>query len=119
MLHCGRVKSVCWHEIAICRVDARHYKPGNFLLRQNSDGSGCLKLADFRDSAVMRPDERLAEHAGSVGYGAPEAMQYAPNYSFKANIWSPGVILYEMLFGLVPFRDNGGQTPGAGFAWSH
>ena len=39
---------------------------------------------------------------GSPHYLAPEATQ-PRGYSYSADVWSLGIITYEMCFGLVPF----------------
>jgi serine/threonine protein kinase len=42
---------------------------------------------------------------GSPIYMAPEILN-GQIYSNKADIWSIGVVLYEMLFGYCPFESN-------------
>jgi serine/threonine protein kinase len=42
---------------------------------------------------------------GSPIYMAPEILKGC-NYSIKADIWSMGVVLYEMLFGFCPYEDR-------------
>ena len=42
---------------------------------------------------------------GSPIYMAPEILK-GENYNIKADIWSIGVVLFEMLFGYCPFSDK-------------
>ncbi len=42
---------------------------------------------------------------GSPIYMAPEILKGC-NYNIKADIWSMGVVLFEMLFGYCPYEDK-------------
>ncbi|KAK6222299.1 Serine/threonine-protein kinase [Pestalotiopsis sp. IQ-011] len=62
-----------------------------------------LKLADFGFARVL-PSTALAETlCGSPLYMAPEILRYE-RYDAKADLWSVGTVLYEMVSGRPPFR---------------
>ncbi|KAL1959715.1 hypothetical protein VTO42DRAFT_1301 [Malbranchea cinnamomea] len=62
-----------------------------------------LKIADFGFARSL-PSTSLAETlCGSPLYMAPEILRYE-KYDAKADLWSVGTVLYEMLVGKPPFR---------------
>ncbi|GME26051.1 hypothetical protein GTA08_BOTSDO02711 [Neofusicoccum parvum] len=62
-----------------------------------------LKVADF-GFARWLPKSSLAETlCGSPLYMAPEILRYE-KYDAKADLWSTGTVLHEMLVGKPPFR---------------
>ena len=62
-----------------------------------------LKLADFGFARVL-PSTSLAETlCGSPLYMAPEILRYE-RYDAKADLWSVGTVLFEMVTGRPPFR---------------
>ncbi|OAA44768.1 Serine/threonine-protein kinase [Metarhizium rileyi] len=62
-----------------------------------------LKLADFGFARVL-PSTSLADTlCGSPLYMAPEILRYE-RYDAKADLWSVGTVLYEMVTGRPPFR---------------
>ncbi|KAI0024964.1 Serine/threonine-protein kinase ATG1 [Xylariomycetidae sp. FL0641] len=64
-----------------------------------------LKLADFGFARVL-PATSLAETlCGSPLYMAPEILRYE-RYDAKADLWSVGTVVYEMISGRPPFRAN-------------
>ncbi|KAI1769050.1 Serine/threonine-protein kinase ATG1 [Hypoxylon sp. FL1150] len=64
-----------------------------------------LKLADFGFARVL-PATSLAETlCGSPLYMAPEILRYE-RYDAKADLWSVGTVMYEMVCGKPPFRAN-------------
>lgn len=62
-----------------------------------------LKLADFGFARVL-PSTSLADTlCGSPLYMAPEILRYE-RYDAKADLWSVGTVLFEMITGRPPFR---------------
>lgn len=53
----------------------------------------------------MGPEDLTHTMVGSPIYMAPEILR-GFNYNIKADIWSMGVVLFEMLFGYCPYEDK-------------
>ncbi|KAL4139573.1 hypothetical protein PRIC2_003068 [Phytophthora ramorum] len=68
------------------------------------DADGYPKLVDFGLSKpdATRTSERSSTMCGSAEYMAPEILQHKP-YDQRVDLWSFGILLYEMLFGSTPF----------------
>src|SRR5215469_7866931 len=78
----------------------RDVKPSNILLRQD----GYAYLVDFGLAKAMQGAEALTSAGAMVGtpeYMAPEQSNGESNY--RSDIYSLGIILYQMLTGQLPF----------------
>lgn len=80
----------------------RDLKPENLLL----DNQGDLKVSDFGLSVLRKPGQLLSTSCGSPCYVAPEVIQHKSYDGAAADIWSCGVILFELLAGYLPFQDR-------------
>ena len=79
----------------------RDLKPDNIFFH-----NGIIKLGDFGFCKNLNSADQMARTMlGSPIYMAPEVLR-GEIYSNKADIWSLGVVLYEMLFGHCPFQSN-------------
>ncbi|KAL8196088.1 hypothetical protein R6Q57_025088 [Mikania cordata] len=86
-----------------------HYdlKPGNVLF----DEFGVAKITDFGLSKIVEDDvgsqgmELTSQGAGTYWYLPPECFELSkiPLISSKVDVWSAGILLYQMLFGKRPF----------------
>lgn len=83
----------------------RDLKPANLLLTHSDpcDPACTLKIADFGFSRTLAVGDLAATLVGSPLYVAPELLA-CKTYDEKADLWSVGCILVEMLSGVHPFR---------------
>ncbi len=92
--------SAC-HSVGVCHRDL---KPDNMMLRGRVGGVEQVALIDF-GFASLRGSERLTAHGfvvGSMSYIAPERL-LGDVGDPRADIYSMGVLLYEMVTGELPF----------------
>ncbi|MBN1609515.1 MAG: protein kinase [Polyangiaceae bacterium] len=93
----------------------RDLKPANLFCIQKPDGSLSIKVLDFGISKVAGPapaglDLVATQSAcllGSPRYSSPEQLQSARSVDARTDIWSLGVILYELLTASAPFGGEG------------
>src|SRR3954463_9545118 len=124
---CGRINPHAALEIAVQVASAlaaaheagivhRDIKPENIMIRPD----GYAKVLDFgiaksalgdisgRTTAVISPSEmrtRLGVVLGTMRYMSPEQTR-GENVDARSDIWSVGVVLFEMLTGHAPFDGN-------------
>ena len=111
----GAVKEI--HDAQIVHSDL---KPVNFILV-----SGALKLIDFGIANRIRSNQTNVYKdsiIGTVDYMAPESFlkrsenQNKVKYNQKVDIWSLGIILYNLVYGHTPFSQYGSDMLKKGMA---
>ncbi|KAL5961434.1 Mitogen-activated protein kinase kinase kinase 12 [Taenia solium] len=81
------------------KVVHRDLKSPNILISED----GQLKISDFGVSKEFTENSTKMSFAGTVAWMAPEIMRGEP-CSFKVDVWSFGVIVWEILTCEVPFN---------------
>ena len=78
----------------------RDLKPENILI----DKDGHIKLIDFGFAKRIKNihKDRAYTNCGTPGYCAPEVMLDS-GHTYKADIWSIGILICEMIGGFTPF----------------
>ncbi|WP_437519844.1 serine/threonine-protein kinase [Sorangium sp. So ce726] len=86
----------------------RDLKPANLFLTRRADSSPCVKVLDFGISKVVSggSDPRITDTKAIMGsplYMSPEQLKSSRDVDARTDIWSLGVILFELLTGAPPF----------------
>jgi serine/threonine-protein kinase len=92
----------------------RDLKPANLFLTRRDDGGPHIKVVDFGiskilDPKVLRGDKGPNEMTnaftvlGSPRYMAPEQLRNSKDVDGRADLWSIGAVLFQLLSGSSPF----------------
>ena len=87
----------------------RDIKPANLFLANRPSGPPAIKVLDFGISKSTLSTEhanltKTTAVMGSPLYMSPEQMQSSKNVDARSDIWSLGIVLYELVTGQVPFQ---------------
>jgi serine/threonine-protein kinase len=90
----------------------RDLKPENLFCATEPDGGVLIKIVDFGVSKQLssrrqRSQTNPTESVGSPQYMSPEQITTPAEVDARTDIWSLGVVMYELLTGVQPFRGAG------------
>jgi serine/threonine protein kinase len=89
----------------------RDFKPANVFLCVRSDGSVEARLLDFGIARAITNTARSAHDrefvaTGSPTYMAPERVRFESHGDARADVWSVGVTMFELVAGHAPFEER-------------
>lgn len=90
----------------------RDVKPGNIVLGNDDKARVC----DFGISGRTGRYGPCKTYCGTKNYCAPEVDGYRP-YDETVDLWSLGVVIFEMLTGTLPFGNSGKMTMDENVEW--
>lgn len=88
----------------------RDLKPANLFLTFRPDGTECVKVLDFGISKIKSGNAEDIDvtktHAvlGSPHYMSPEQMESSRDVDARSDVWSLGILLYQLMTGELPFK---------------
>jgi len=97
----------------------RDLKPSNLFLANRPDGTQIIKILDFGISKTLEPEDASGERRrsmqltggravlGSPPYMSPEQVRSPKTVDLRTDIWSLGIVMYELLTNSMPF--GGGE----------
>jgi len=106
VLHIGAQVSSALQAAHESNLVHRDIKPGNIMITPN----GRIKVTDFGIVSIQNEDSDMTKSGtilGTANYISPEQAQ-GSSVSSKSDLYSLGIVMYEMLSGRTPFI---GETP--------
>jgi eukaryotic-like serine/threonine-protein kinase len=95
------------------RIVHRDIKPENMFLAQRASNTPLVKIIDFGISKISPrrgedgqwgTETESSERFGTPLYMSPEQLRSSSNVDARTDIWSLGVVLHELITGVLPFQ---------------
>ena len=85
----------------------RDIKPSNILVTKSTSVGELVKILDFGIAKLLQVDnsEQTSSFMGTLAYASPEQME-GQELDNRSDIYSLGIMMYQMLTGALPFRPS-------------
>ncbi|MBF0544107.1 MAG: protein kinase [Candidatus Riflebacteria bacterium] len=93
----------------------RDLKPGNIMVTK----SGLVKLFDFGIARTAKSMTKTGMTLGTPQYMSPEQCTGSKEITSKSDVYSIGIIFWELVFGEPPFNAEGSDNPEVAIAMKH
>jgi len=87
-----------------CNLIHRDLKSMNLLINTHKTHLD-VKVCDFALSRVINKKEQMTGNVGTVSWTAPEVLEARKRYNEKADVYSFGIIVWELVSREIPFKD--------------
>ncbi len=90
----------------------RDIKPENIFLREHPDYPDFVKLLDFGIAKLLGSETAVGHHTktgsvlGTPSYMSPEQCLGEAALDIRSDVYSLGIVIYQMLTGLLPFTGD-------------
>ncbi|NEQ52120.1 MAG: serine/threonine protein kinase [Leptolyngbya sp. SIO3F4] len=84
----------------------RDIKPSNILVTQSASVGELVKILDFGIAKLIQDssrEETTSTFLGTLAYASPEQME-GQELDNRSDLYSLGIMMYQMLTGILPFR---------------
>jgi len=106
IVHVAYQTAAAIHHLHARMVAHRDIKGDNCMMdREDMLDAECrVVLTDFGTAAVAKPDEPFTSQVGTRQFWSPELLD--KSYGLSVDIWALGVLMYGLVTGRFPFRDE-------------
>ena len=84
----------------------RDLKPGNIMVTKDERGEELAKILDFGIAKAITETAKFSATIATISYASPEQLNKGASIDHRSDIYSLGVILYQMLTNSVPFDEE-------------
>lgn len=106
IIHVSHQLAAAINHLHVNTVAHRDIKGDNYMMDRPDllDPACVIVLTDFGTATTVEPNKTFSTQCGTRQFWAPELLDKA--YGVKVDIWALGVLMYGLITGRFPFRDE-------------